>query len=358
MFPAGNTGIKMKKLDLSGMVLAPEAYTEILKAAINRGRRVSFKSVKNRDMLFRYKLVAKKRIDTVTSYITRRLKRIYITTPFINDLHPFYKELIKVTICLDEFKISLALIKRSVEIILKISEEQKNKISKAQSVEEIRRYEKQFIARTSSVLKKLDKYLKSLRKYQIALSKLPDIDPYIDTIVVAGPPNVGKSSFIRYVSRAKPEVREYPFTTKNLVLGHIEKGDKKIQIIDTPGLLDRPISKRNRIELRAIFALKYLARVIVFILDPSETCGYPITYQINVLKEISVSFKEVPMIVALNKIDVADEEKISYVKNLLEKLRLGNVIEVNEISVKEGINVHETLEKAIRMIGARLMLTR
>lgn len=172
------------------------------------------------------------------------------------------------------------------------------------------------------------------------LKRIPDINPELQTIVVAGPPNVGKSSFVKRVSTAKPEVREYPFTTKSLILGHIIFEDLYIQVLDTPGLLDKPLSKRNKVELQAILALKHLASVVIFMIDPSERCGYELEYQVNVYREVSEYFKEIPIIVCLNKIDVADEMSIELAKKLLDR-------EAIEISVLKGINVKEVVLKAL-----------
>ena len=66
----------------------------------------------------------------------------------------------------------------------------------------------------------------------------------------------------------------YPFTTKGIDVGIHEAGHRRYQVIDTPGLLDREIEDRNRIEMQAVTALKHLANAMLFILDPSETCGY------------------------------------------------------------------------------------
>lgn len=53
-------------------------------------------------------------------------------------------------------------------------------------------------------------------------------------IVLVGPPNSGKSKFICSVSRATPEVADYPFTTREPIPGMMVYEDVMIQVIDTP----------------------------------------------------------------------------------------------------------------------------
>jgi nucleolar GTP-binding protein len=129
-------------------------------------------------------------------------------------------------------------------------------------------------------------------------------------VVIAGYPNVGKSSLIRRLSAAKPEVAQYPFTTKQVYVGHMEKTvhyqKKRFQIIDTPGLLDRPLSERNNIERQAIAALRHLADLIVFLFDPSETSGYPMEEQTMMLQNLQKLFSDVPFIIVENKVDVCN----------------------------------------------------
>jgi nucleolar GTP-binding protein len=50
----------------------------------------------------------------------------------------------------------------------------------------------------------------------------------------------------------------------------------KVQVIDSPGVLDRALEQRNTIEMQSITALAHLNSLIVFIIDISETCGYTI----------------------------------------------------------------------------------
>lgn len=52
------------------------------------------------------------------------------------------------------------------------------------------------------------------------------------------------------VTRADVEVQPYAFTTKSLFVGHMDYRYLRWQVIDTPGILDRPLEERNTIEMQ------------------------------------------------------------------------------------------------------------
>ncbi len=56
-------------------------------------------------------------------------------------------------------------------------------------------------------------------------------------IGLLGLPNAGKSSFVRAVSRAKPKVADYPFTTLHPALGLVRSGNTEFLVADLPGLI-------------------------------------------------------------------------------------------------------------------------
>ena len=53
------------------------------------------------------------------------------------------------------------------------------------------------------------------------------------------------------VTRADVDVQPYAFTTKSLFVGHMDYRYLRWQVIDTPGILDRPLEERNTIEMQA-----------------------------------------------------------------------------------------------------------
>ena len=112
-----------------------------------------------------------------------------------------------------------------------------------------------------------DRFL--LFKVRQHLSRLPSIDPTARTLLLAGFPNVGKSSLINLLTRADVEVQPYAFTTKSLYVGHMDYKYLKWQVIDTPGILDHELEERNTIEWQSVTALAHLKAAIVYIVDIS-----------------------------------------------------------------------------------------
>ena len=197
--------LKEFKNPFIGMVIAPKSIDDILSPAIRRALRISSKSSKI--SLTKVKRLSEKRINVMSNYIIKRLRDICQTTPFISELHPFYRDLAYVLIDVNKFKKSLAKVKGAINIIIKIRNEYLKAIRNATDKEEVRKARKAFIGRIASLLEDLEEDLIIIRESQLALRKLPSINPYLKTIVVAGPPNVGKSSFVKRVSTAEPEIR-------------------------------------------------------------------------------------------------------------------------------------------------------
>ena len=167
------------------------------------------------------------------------------------------------------------------------------------------------------------------------------MDTEATTIVIAGFPNVGKSTLLRQITNAEPEVADYPFTTKGIQIGHFELRWQKYQIIDTPGLLDRPVQDMNQIELNAMVALEHLADMILFIFDPSQTSGFLVENQVNLYWEINKIFQNTPVQSIFNKMDlVEDEENVKYIEE-----HINTEDEPLMVSASEGSGISRIIEK-------------
>lgn len=240
-------------------------------------------------------------IQTVYLSVHDKLVGVIQSFPTLSDEPEFYQEIVEILWTTDKLKKSLG----AVGWAARWAKDHRGGFAKnvRYSVEkEALAARKKAVARLCSVVHQIEDDLLFLNEVRNVLRKLPVIED-IFTIVVAGFPNVGKSSFIRHVSSAEPEIAVYPFTTKGVIVGHSYVGRQKIQLIDTPGILDRPGIDRNQIERQALSAIIHIADVVLFILDPSAYCGYPIEEQMHLLKEVR-ELVGVPVVVAANKSDV------------------------------------------------------
>ncbi|CAG0973325.1 MAG: GTP-binding protein [Candidatus Methanoperedens nitroreducens] len=240
---------------------------------------------------------------TAANILSDNLAHIVRKFPSLEQLPPFYLELAEVMVGVEEMKMNLASVQWAGEKIGTLARKYVGMMREADDSKVVR---KQAFGRISSIVASIDGNLRFLNEARNKLRKLPAIDEG-PTIVVAGYPNVGKSSFVALVSSARPEIAPYPFTTKGLAVGHFTRNNIRHQVIDTPGLLDRPLEVRNEIELQAITALKHVGKVILYVIDPSETCGYSLDTQMHLLEEIKNRFP-VPFLIVANKKDISATE--------------------------------------------------
>jgi nucleolar GTP-binding protein len=256
-----------------------------------------------------------KRIVASGKALASTLRETALKMPFLDKLHPFYRDLIDVVFGARTYKHAVAKVGKAYVAIKAIAKEAITAVKTAPDKAALLKARRMYKARIIDLLNDLAPELDKLREVVVFLRRLPSIDPSLFTVVVAGAPNVGKSSFVRCVSTAKPEVAEYPFTTKQIHLGHIILRGDKVQVVDTPGLLDRPLSERNAIERQAVLALRHLAGVILFLVDPTPHSGFGLEMQYNLYREITMNF-QAPVVVAINKIDIASQEELERVRHL------------------------------------------
>lgn len=254
------------------------------------------------------KKIEERRVVTACQVIKDKLKSILDSVPEIEELHPFYQDYIDITVGVDSMKQALGALNWAYGILAQLEREYSKKFKRNPSEKAIS-IQREAYGRIASVVNKIEKDLDFLDFAKANLRNMPTIDFEATTIVIAGFPNVGKSTLLRQISGANPQVANYPFTTKGIQIGHTERHWKSIQIIDTPGLLDRPVLEMNDIELNAIVALEHLADAILFIFDGSETCGFHLESQYNLLKQIEKIFSEIPIIYLFNKMDIEQDEE-------------------------------------------------
>lgn len=250
-------------------------------------------------------LEAQQSMLTIAVNITSdNLENVVTAWPDFDYVDPFYYELADCIVDVDELRQSLSEVMWASRQIEELGREYQPKLRKTDP-EVARKHRKQAFARIADIMNEIEDDLRAVGDARDALKNLPDIRPDEPAIVIAGYPNVGKSSFVNHVTRASNEIAEYPFTTRGVQIGHIERDHIRYQLIDTPGLLDRPEDERNDIERQAVGAIEYLADTILFFVDPSGDCGYPLDVQLELRDSVAVRFedRDIPVLTICNKSD-------------------------------------------------------
>ncbi len=321
------------------------SYEEVLDKVNKRLKEVEIPIPRRRrDRISYLKSIYLKKLETAYNIIDNELSIIITALDKISKAHPFYKELFKVRVEQEPEKL-LRYFKKRKKILRKIYLEHILPLKLTDYEIELRTRFRSCLGRMLSILKRKKRLIQLIKESIKELSKMPSISEQDINVIVAGMPQVGKSTLVSKLSTAKPEIASYPFTTKNIIIGHkIIDPARRIAFIDTPGILDRPLEERNEIELKAIYALKYLADKTIFLVDVSVNAYYSLKEQLNVLEDVLKIVGDKPVIVCINKIDISTRESIEKAKKELQKY---NVSRIREISAYTGQGLDELLKDII-----------
>jgi GTP-binding protein len=158
---------------------------------------------------------------------------------------------------------------------------------------------------------------------------------------IVGFPNAGKSTLISAISKARPKIAAYPFTTKEPVLGIVEyKPDRLFKVADIPGLIEDAHKGKGLGDkfLRHIERTKILVHIIdmagVDGRDPVE--DYKALN--NELKDYGARLETKTQVLVANKIDLP--EAAANLKRFKEKVKK----EIFPISAMTGEGTKELIE--------------
>jgi GTPase len=130
-------------------------------------------------------------------------------------------------------------------------------------------------------------------------------------IGLVGLPNAGKSSLLAALTRARPKIAPYPFTTLEPNLGTMELGERVVVLADIPGLVEGASTGTG-------LGDRFLAHIertvlLLFVVDGSagpDTAREAIHTVRGELRSFDEQLAARTAVVALNKIDLLDEEAL------------------------------------------------
>jgi GTP-binding protein len=156
---------------------------------------------------------------------------------------------------------------------------------------------------------------------------------------LVGFPNAGKSTLISRISAAKPKIADYPFTTLIPNLGIVRMGEEASFVVaDMPGLIEGAHQGRGL----GIQFLRHIerTRVLVFLIESivdDPRAQYDTL--VEELRAFNESIMEKPKIIAITKMDLADET----LRKKLTKIKFPRGIPVQYISSVTGEGIDELL---------------
>lgn len=288
---------------------------------------------------------------------TEKFNDIISGFPNINDVHPFHRDLMDTLYEKNHYKVSLAAVSRAKTLIEQVSRDYVRLLKFGQSLYQCKQLKRAALGRMATIVKKLKDpfvYLEQVRQH---LGRLPLIDPNTRTLLICGYPNVGKSSFLKCVTKADVDVQPYAFTTKSLYVGHFDYKYLRFQAIDTPGILDRPTEEMNNIEMQSIYAIAHLRSCVLYFMDLSEQCGFSIEAQVKLFNSIKPLFANKSVMIVMNKSDIIKQEHLPEEKQELLKSLTTSLpgVEIMHTSCYEEENVMQVRNHACeKLLTARI----
>ncbi len=285
--------------------------------------------------LNKLKSVSIQKIKLMEATAKKALGRVYDGFPKFDDLDSFERDVLFIMVNGREYERSLNNLRWARTKITELATNSIRGIKKAPNMTVIARFRSSFYGRFSSIIEDMDESLSFLREAREALKKVPQVSREMKIIIIAGFPNVGKSSLISKLTNLKPEIADYPFTTKSINVGMMKMGTSIYEVLDVPGLLNR--KNHNTIERVALAAIENIGNLVVCMMDPSEECGYRLEEQQKLCDSLKGLGKNV--IIVENKIDVEKTDS----DNIKISCATGEGIE--ELKKKMEENIRERKDK-------------
>ena len=176
----------------------------------------------------------------------------------------------------------------------------------------------------------------------------------IADVGLVGLPNAGKSTLLAALSRAKPKIADYPFTTLTPQLGVVHQGSREFVLADIPGLIEGAHEGAGLGD-RFLGHVERCAALIHLVDGTADSVAESYRTVRDELSAYSAKLLEKPELVCLNKIDALEPKEIERKFRSLSRAvkAAGSKAKLFRISGVSGKGLPELLQAAFAMVEAR-----
>lgn len=161
-------------------------------------------------------------------------------------------------------------------------------------------------------------------------------------VTILGKPNVGKSTLLNHLLRQKVSiVSPKPQTTRNKITGILNNKNYQIVFIDTPGIHKSKNSLDDYMQKSIDLAQKDVD-LILYIIDVTKKLDE------EEIKQIEILAQNNSLILAINKVDEVNFEKLAPILSKLNNVQ--NVKEIIPISAVKGSNLETLVELILKYL--------
>ncbi|PON56745.1 Ferrous iron transport protein B, partial [Parasponia andersonii] len=281
--------------------------------------------------------------------------------PKRSTLHPYERSLVELTLGDGNYEEVLGKVDTLRKKVVSVAKEHASLCAKSVSKREAEERLTEGIKKVEETFNQKGKAVDDLLNIAKTLRAMPVIDLETPTLCLVGAPNVGKSSLVRVLSTGKPEICNYPFTTRGILMGHIVSNYQHFQVTDTPGLLRRCDEDRNNLEKLTLAVLAHLPTAILYVHDLSGECGTSPSDQFIIYKEIKERFSDHLWLDVVSKCDLLRDSPVVFVTedvdeddNELSKYRKLGPDGAIHVSVKNEVGLNELKGRVHEMLSLQM----
>ncbi|KAF8013906.1 hypothetical protein BT93_I1690 [Corymbia citriodora subsp. variegata] len=285
---------------------------DILYSSLRKAKRISpTKGIANAAKRERNK--GAKQLDALMKELAAPLRDYVDNFPKKKYLHPYERSLVELTLGDGNYEEVLMKVDTLRKKVTSVGKEHASLCAKSLSKREAEERLSRGKEKLEEIFHHEGKAIDELLDIAKTLRAMPVVDLETPTLCLVGAPNVGKSSLVRILSTGKPEIRNYPFTTRGILMGHIALNYQHFQVTDTPGLLRRHDEDRNNLEKLTLAVLSHLPTAILYVHDLSGECGMSPSDQYWIYKEIKERFNDHLWLDVISKSDLLQESPVVFI---------------------------------------------